>query len=79
MGMAQRYAQRIQANSRFSARFAPCMQVTLVHLAQAQTRIDRLAGEAVILPVQSGFWQGPRHGEAQPLFLRFQFTGNSRQ
>lgn len=41
--MAERYVQRIQADPRFSARFAPCIQATLVHLAQAQTRIDRLA------------------------------------
>lgn len=41
--MAQRYAQRLQAEARLSERFAPCIQATLAHLTQAQARIARLA------------------------------------
>jgi hypothetical protein len=41
--MARRYAQRLQADSRFSERFAPCIRATMVHLAEAETRIGRLA------------------------------------
>ena len=43
LAMAQRYAQQLAAEPRFSPRFAPCIEATQAHLAAAQMRIDRLA------------------------------------
>lgn len=43
LAMAQRYAQQLSADSRFSPRFTPCIEATYAHLAAAQMRIDRLA------------------------------------